>query len=622
MTLAKFAIILAIFLSVSVAYAEFYTSSIKIVGVDKEGRGVIGYLTVEIQPGKGRILVDTSPLQGIYTQNSERAAVKVASEITKFNFSSYDVIYSIATPGATNVDGPSAGAAMTIATIAAIQNKTISQSFSMTGTVEEDHSVGKVGEIFAKTKAAADSGISLFLIPSGQAYQIQYVRKVRTPSPGWRIETVEPVKINVIDYAKENFGMNVYEVSTIEEALKYAFEEVKPNNVSKETQLPEITLSFKSPVKSYEEFDYFANSALSAAQSNYNKAKSKLAKSSLPDDARYELELLLKKSKDMLDEGNQLLKQGYKYSAGNNGFKSSIYSQTIIDLINYYSASEASKNLVIDSKIKEAENDFLKTKQYVERKALGGICIKDDFEWSVFALQRLSYAENRLRKVSFDEVESAFFDINVAREWLRISREFADKINVGSNQTCQADFEYQARKTMDDAENKINLLKSLGKDTTGASSYLEAAELEYSKGWFIVAFYDATIAKSRANAVERFDGKDVETIYQEFNSTNFTPNSLISTIFYEHSIYTLHTAIKSGSKYDASDAVQIFYSSMDTNKIYQYINNELESESKMGVNQILIILLSAALIVCLIYIAFLKSKMKMIKKRKRIKKKR
>ena len=603
------------------AYAQVYTSSIRIVGVDKNGRGIVGNLTVEIQPGKGRILVDTSPLQGLYTQSSERVAVKVASEITKFNFSSYDVIYSISTPGATNVEGPSAGAAMTIATIAAIQNKTISESFSITGTIEEDHSIGKVGEIFAKAKAAADSGISLFLIPSGQAQQIQYVRKVRTPSPGWRIETVEPVRINIINYAKENWGMNVYEVSTIEEALKYAFGEVKPASAKPSLQIPEEALSFSSPLKKYEEFDYFARSALSVAQTNYNKAKTKLDKASLPDDVKADLEILLKKSKDMLDEGNKLLRQGFKYSAGNNGFKSSIYSQTIIDLIDYYSASPASRDLVIESKINEAESDLLGTKQQVIEKALSGICTQEEFEWSVFALQRLSYAENRLSKVSFEDVDSAFFDINVAREWMRISRELVSKASSQSNNTCQAVFEVDARKVIDEAENKISLLKTLGKDASGAESYLEAAKLEYDKGWFITALYDATIAKARAEAVDKFDGKDIEAIYDEFNSTSFTPNSLISTIFYEHSIYTLHTAIKRGSKSDALDAVQIFYSSKETDRLYSYVNNRLQPGKGLDISQVLIVFLSASLIACLIYIAILKNRMKKreerVKRRKR-----
>ncbi|MBU5689082.1 MAG: hypothetical protein KQA41_02560 [Candidatus Aenigmarchaeota archaeon] len=615
----KYFTVIIFLLFLNTVYAQVYSSTIKIIGVDKDGRGIIGNLTVEIQPGKGRILVDTTPLQGLYTQDSERTAVKVASEITKFDFSKYDVIYSISTPGATNVEGPSAGAAMAIATIAAIKNKTISQSFSITGTVESDHSIGKVGEIFAKAKAAADSGVSLFLIPQGQAEQIQYIRKVRTPSPGWRIETIEPVRINVINYAKENWGMNVYEVSTIEEALKYAFEDIKPIQSKTNIEFPSINVSFKSPIKKYEEFDYFAKSALTRAKINYDKAFNKLYSASLTDDVRYNLDTLLKQAKSLLDQGNELLKQGYKYSAGNNGFKSSIYSKTIIDLINYYSASDSNKKLVIDNKIKEIESELEKTKDYVEKKAMDNLCTKDDFEWSVFALQRLNYAENRLSKITFDDVGNAFFDMNVASEWIKISKEFADKIDQQSNHTCLSIFETDARKAIDEAENKINLIKTLGKDTIGADSYLEAAKLEYSKGQYIVAYFDAVIAKSRADASEKFDGKDLETIYEEFNKTNFTPNSLISTIFYEHSIYTLQEAIKKDSKYDALDAIQILYSSIETEKAYSYVNNKLYEKGKnIDINQIVIILLLLSLFASLFYIAILKTKMK---KKTRIKRK-
>ncbi len=617
----KYLAVILILLFLNVAYAEIYTSTIKIVGVDKDGRGITGNLTVEIQPGKGRILVDTTPLQGLYTQDSERTALKVATDITKFDFSKFDAIYSINTPGATNVEGPSAGAAMTIATIAAIQNKTISQSFSITGTIEADHSIGKVGEIFSKAKAAADSGVSVFLIPKGQAEQIQYVRKVRTPSPGWRIETIEPVKINIIKYARENWGMNIYEVSTIEEALKYAFEDVKQNQNKINLTIPEISLSFKSPVEKYNQFDYFAKSTLSRAQTNYNKASMKLKTTSLPDDVKYNLDNLLKQSKGMLNEGNELLKQGYKYSAGNNGFKSGIYSQTIIDIANYYSTSEANRKIFIENKINEAKAELEKTKMYVEQKAMNSICSKNDMEWAVLALQRLNYAENRLDKISFDDVGSAFFDINVAKEWMIISQEFAAKLSGGDNQNCNIVFEPEARKVLDEAENKINFLKTLGKDTIGAESYLDAAKLEYSKGQYIVALFDASIAKSRADAAEKFDGKDIESIYQEFNKTIFTPNNLISTIFYEHAIYTLHNSIKTGSYYDAADSIQIFYSSVETEKIYNFVNNRISGKQNFDPKQIIIIFLVAALIASLIYISILKAKLNKGKIKRRIKRK-
>ncbi|NCS70700.1 MAG: hypothetical protein GW780_00855, partial [Candidatus Aenigmarchaeota archaeon] len=124
--------------SFSLASAANYESFVNVVGVDNQGKGIIGNVTVEIQPGKGRILVDTKPLQGIYTQDSERIAVKIASEITGFDFSNYDVIYSIITSNAHVIDGPSAGGALALATIAAVQEKDISHSFAMTGTIEDD----------------------------------------------------------------------------------------------------------------------------------------------------------------------------------------------------------------------------------------------------------------------------------------------------------------------------------------------------------------------------------------------------------------------------------------------------------------------------------------------------
>src|SRR3989338_1821915 len=103
-------------LVINISSAETYEAFAKIVGVDSQGRGIVGNITVEIQTGKGRVLVDTTPLQGIYTQDSERSAVKVANDITNFDFSNYDVIYNIVTMSANSVEGPSAGGVMALST--------------------------------------------------------------------------------------------------------------------------------------------------------------------------------------------------------------------------------------------------------------------------------------------------------------------------------------------------------------------------------------------------------------------------------------------------------------------------------------------------------------------------
>ncbi|MBU5690046.1 MAG: S16 family serine protease [Candidatus Aenigmatarchaeota archaeon] len=608
----KFLLILVL-LTIANVYAEEYSSSIKIIGVRTDGTGVEGNLTVEVQPGKGRILVDTYPLQGLFTQDSERTAVKVASEITKFDFSKYDVIYSISTPGVTNVDGPSAGAAMTIATIAAVQRKQISPAFSITGTIEEDHSIGKVGEIFAKARTAADSGVSLFLIPEGQRMQIQYTRKVRTPSPGWRIETIEPYSIDTIKYAKENWGMEIVEVGTIEEALEYAFKEIQPRRGFANYTLPEFELNFKSANEKYNQFDSFAKNAIQRGQSSYRKAESKLQSTYLPENVKQDLNYLLKQSKELLDEADKLLKSGYKYSAGNNGFKASVYSQTVIDLINYYSASNANKNLVIENKINQLKTELKETKPYVIEKVQGSICDKNQFEWSVIALQRITYAENRINNIDNEDVFNSFFDLNVADEWIKISKEFSDKIVITSNDKCQERFESKARNLIDQAENSINYLQSLN-IYHSIDSYLDAAKTEYENGFYSVAIIDAYTAKARADALKNYNEKSIEKIYEDFNKTQMTPNNLISTIFYEHSMFSMYKAAVDSSDENAIESMQLLKSAEAVNEGYEYISSRIESESNIK-TEIVIIILCALLTTSIIYIVILKSKTSIKKKR-------
>ncbi len=191
-----------------------------IPAVDQEGNGVVTKLIVEAKPGNGRVLVDINQLLfWIDTQNSIRVAQKVAQNFTNTDLSSIDLIYAIET-NASVIGGPSAGAAMTVATIALIENKSLNESVMMTGTINQDGSIGPVGEIVAKAKAAKDIGAKLFLVPKGQAIQTYY-------KPIEHCERIGPLtycsteyKPEKIDVSKE-VGIAVKEVNSIEDALKY-----------------------------------------------------------------------------------------------------------------------------------------------------------------------------------------------------------------------------------------------------------------------------------------------------------------------------------------------------------------------------------------------------------------
>ncbi|HIH78295.1 MAG TPA: hypothetical protein HA341_05165 [Halobacteria archaeon] len=196
-------------------------ASIKIVGVTEDGEGMVSTLTVDIKPGSGRILTDTNVLTGFYTQYSLKKAVQVTSNITKFDFSSHDVIFSVHSENAEAIDGESAGAAITLALIAAINGYDIPDDITITGTINDDGTIGQVGGLFEKADAAAKSGIKLFLLPESQSNVVIYKPIYIIDCFGRSITIVKPTDVNLVEYMDKNYDMSVIEVGTIEDAIHY-----------------------------------------------------------------------------------------------------------------------------------------------------------------------------------------------------------------------------------------------------------------------------------------------------------------------------------------------------------------------------------------------------------------
>jgi uncharacterized protein len=202
------------------SYSNMSYSSIVIPAVDEEGNGLTTLLAVQVLPGEGRILTNIDRLLfWTDTQNSIRTSSKVASNITGMNISSYDIIYTILT-NATSVEGPSAGAALTVATIAAFEKKPLNPKVMITGSVNHDGTIGPVGQILPKAKAAKEAGAELLLVPLLNSQEVIYETRKYCEQIGIsQICTTEkiPKKVNISDEA----GIKVVEVQSIEEALRY-----------------------------------------------------------------------------------------------------------------------------------------------------------------------------------------------------------------------------------------------------------------------------------------------------------------------------------------------------------------------------------------------------------------
>jgi uncharacterized protein len=193
---------------------------INVPAIDENGNGVSTMLIVQAVPGTGRAMVNIDKLLfWVDTQHSIRTAKSVAQNITGIDLSYYDLVYTIAA-NASVIEGPSAGAALTVATIAALEGKSVNSSVVMTGTINHDGSIGPVGGIVEKALAARAVGAELILVPASQSEEVSYESVRHCERIGFsEVCTIEqiPKRVSV----EEEAGIEVKEVMSIEEALGY-----------------------------------------------------------------------------------------------------------------------------------------------------------------------------------------------------------------------------------------------------------------------------------------------------------------------------------------------------------------------------------------------------------------
>jgi len=199
---------------------ESSMTTIRVPAVDKNGEGVMATLSVDAKPGIGRILVDINEiLFWVDTQDSMRTAKIVAQDVTGMDLSKYDIVYSIQA-NASTIEGPSAGAAMAIATIFELRNETFNENVTITGTLNEEGQIGKVSGIIAKAEATEAAGMNLLVVPVGQkTYTVYTEEKSCEDYLLTKIcrRVTKPEDVDV----EEKVGISVEEANTIEEALKY-----------------------------------------------------------------------------------------------------------------------------------------------------------------------------------------------------------------------------------------------------------------------------------------------------------------------------------------------------------------------------------------------------------------
>lgn len=177
-----------------------YTPFERVVNNDEKqighiyGLGVSGFLgsTIEIEAGvfqakkKGNGIVRFNDTAGSMAKDSVFNAASVIRNLTDKDIKDYDIHVNVI--GGGKIDGPSAGAAITLCIISALLKKPIRQDIAVTGEISLKGKIKPVGGIFEKIYGAKRMGIKLVLVPK------ENEKEIPLNTTGIEVKTVESIE--------------------------------------------------------------------------------------------------------------------------------------------------------------------------------------------------------------------------------------------------------------------------------------------------------------------------------------------------------------------------------------------------------------------------------------------
>lgn len=503
-------VFIILLLTVNIVHALPDGVSIPLVADRSTGDGDVGVLLgaqVIVTNGTGHVFVDTNPYTQVDLQGSARLAAMVASDVLGVDQRKYDFYYiiDISSP---IIGGPSAGAALTVATIAAINNWTLEPGIVMTGMINPDESIGPVGGIPYKLEAAAAKNTTLFLIPQGQSKVI--TKKTVPKSKGALIifedqeETVDLIELG------KKLNVTVKEVDTIQDAvLIYA---------GKEITRP----TYKGTVLTTSYMDL-----LKPLATNLKKESGEMYKETAGAVAASQE---LKQAKDIISQADKMYDDNKYYAATSLYFNSMFYLRYIIWNDGYDKAKDKEKYLEeiigkVEKQIRASEIDLDNFKMYgvIDVGAVGAA------ESRVTAARvRLDDAKKENNtKEKLSSLAFANERARTAQWWLTLATPDSKAIpeNVLKDRAGWYLSQAQSINTY-----IITLLAESGGHpggfTSGASEDIANAQKEMERGYYAGAIFDSLQASVKSSAIIGLMGltDEVKKIEQSNNAAKAAIN--------------------------------------------------------------------------------------------------
>jgi len=470
------------------------TSSGELIGVATD-------FIITVAPGNGHVYVETWPLAEVDMQASARLAAQIAGKVLDVDMNKYDVFIQVKSD-APIIGGPSAGGTMTVGIIAALEGWEVRKDVMMTGMINPDGSIGPVGGILEKASAAYSVGSKLFLIPEGQRIQIIQTTEQKQIGPITQI-TSKAERVDVVEYARERWGLEVKEIKDIYDAVYY-FTGKKIEKPSVPTNLNVDTSFLKTDALN----DY------DKTLSYYEQVENKLKTSNMGYTTYSYLKEALNEAKSRLDEAKKALEDGRYYTTLSLDFQARI----TIRHVDWYLDVETDADL--ENLLKNVDDEIKSTENTISNLTIRGISM----------LQAVAASEERIEQAKslLKDAWSAYYDgnywdavsnaafayerIQTAKFWASLGERYA-KGDVIERESLKE----TARDYLDNSRLIITYITSMFGEVNLQEliNLMNEGEGYYQDGKYSAAIFSAMEARIQAEIILDTLGIDNETILMD-----------------------------------------------------------------------------------------------------------
>ncbi|AEH24819.1 S16 family serine protease [Pyrococcus yayanosii] len=462
------------------APAVSQTSTGELVGVPTE-------FVITVAPGSGHVYVETWPLTQVDMQASARLAAEVAGRVLGVNMSQYDVFIQVRADSPI-IGGPSAGGTMTVGIIAALMGWDIRKDVMMTGMINPDGSIGPVGGILEKASAAHQAGAKVFLIPEGQRIQVVTESQRKSIGPIVQITTTQK-KVDVVEYAKERWGLQVIEIRDIYDAIYYftghKLERPKPPAqvlINTDFLKEDAKKDYEETVRYYKAVEAKLNDS-NVGYTTYNYLKTAL------DSARATIE----RAKAALDAGKYYTTMSLDFQA-----------RIVLRHVEWYIYASEGKD--IEAIFEDVQAEINSVESYVSNLTIRGITMLQAVAASE---ERIEEAKEYLRKARTDYYNGDYWNAisnaaysyeraKTAEFWARLGERFSRGEVIPRSSIKMA-----ARNQLDNARLIVTYITSMFGETNlqDLVDELNKGEAYYEDGKYSAALFSAMEARIRGEII-------------------------------------------------------------------------------------------------------------------------